>query len=87
MTAAIAYCTGRLHVSRRATEEAIETFFQVPVSLGTVSNLEQEMSAALAPAHAEARQALQEAAVKHTNRPAGSKPDRSVEYPFGQPRS
>src|SRR5207237_2704559 len=53
------------HVRRRDTEEAIETLFQVPVSLGTVSNLEQEMSAALAPAHAQAQQALREAAVKH----------------------
>jgi transposase len=65
MTAAIAYFTGRLHVSRRDTEEAIETLFQVPVSLGTVSNLEQETAAALAPAHAEAQQAVREAAVKH----------------------
>jgi transposase len=65
MTAAISYFVGRLHVSRRDTEEAVETFFQVPIALGTVSNLEQEMSAALAPAHAEAQQAVQEAAVKN----------------------
>lgn len=65
MTAAIAYFTGRLHVSRRDTEEAIETLYNVPLSLGTVSNLEQETSAALAPAHAEAQKAVQEAAVKH----------------------
>jgi transposase len=65
LTAAIAYFTGRLHVSRRDTEEAVETLFHVPLSLGTVSNLEQESSAALAPAHAEAQQAVQQAAVKH----------------------
>jgi transposase len=65
MTAALSYFTGRLHVSRRATEEAVETLFEVPVSLGTLSNLEQETSAALAPAHAEAQQALRDAAVKN----------------------
>lgn len=67
LTAAMAYCTGRLHLSRRDTEEAIETLFQVPVSLGTVSNLEQETSAALAPAHAEAQHAVQQASVKHVD--------------------
>ena len=66
-TAAVAYFTGRLHVSRRDTEEAVETLFQVPVSLGTVSNLEQEAAAALAPAHAEAQQAVQNATVKHVD--------------------
>ncbi len=35
--------------------------------LGTVANLEQEMSAALAVSHAEARQAVQDAAVKHVD--------------------
>src|SRR5438093_1930555 len=67
LTAAIAYFTGRLHVSRRDTEEAVETLFQVPLSLGTVSNLEQEAAAALAPAHAEAQQAVQQAPVKHVD--------------------
>lgn len=66
-TAAIAYLIGRLHVSRRDTEEAVETLFQVPVSLGTVSNLEQEVSAALASAHVEAQQAVQDAPVKHVD--------------------
>jgi transposase len=67
LTAAISYFTGRLHVSRRDTEEAIETLFQVPLALGTVSNLEQETAAALAPAHAEAQQAVQEAKVKNVD--------------------
>jgi transposase len=67
LTAAIAYLTGRLHVSRRDTEEAVEALFQVPVSLGTVSNLEQETASALAPAQAEAQRAVQEATVKHVD--------------------
>lgn len=67
MTAAISYFVGCLHVSRRGTEGAIETLFDVPIALGTVSNLEQEMSAALASAHAEARHAVREAEVKNVD--------------------
>jgi transposase len=67
LSAAIAYFSGRLHVSRRDTEEAVEALFEVPLSLGTVSNLEQEASSALAPAHAEAQQAVRAAAVKHVD--------------------
>jgi transposase len=48
-------------------EEVVETVFGVPLSLGTVANLEQEMSGALAPAQAEAQQAVQTAAVKHVD--------------------
>src|SRR5688572_17656435 len=62
ISAVIAYLIGRCHLSRRDTEETVETLYQVPISLGTVSNLEQEMSSALAPAHAEAQQAVQQAA-------------------------
>jgi transposase len=41
--------------------------FDAPVALGTVVNLEQEMSAALAAAHQEAVAAVQAAAVKHAD--------------------
>lgn len=67
LTAALAYFVGRLHVSRRATEEAVEALFDVPLSLGTIGNLEQETAAALAPAHAEAQQAVRAAAVKNVD--------------------
>jgi len=67
LTAAMSYLSGCQHVSRRGVEEVVETFFEVPVSLGTVSNLEQEMSAALAAPHAEAQEAVQAAAVKHAD--------------------
>ena len=39
-------------------EELVEQGFDVSISLGTVSNREQELSEALASAHAEARQAI-----------------------------
>lgn len=67
LTATIAYLSGSLHVSKRGIEEFVETVCQVPIALGTVSNLEQEMSAALAPAHAEAQQAVQQAAAKNVD--------------------
>jgi transposase len=67
LTAVIAFLSGALHLSKRKIEEAVETIFGAPIALGTVSNLEQEMSAALAVAHAEAQQAVQEAPAKNVD--------------------
>jgi transposase len=63
----MAYLRGCHHVSLRGVEEIVETTFEVPVSLGQVSNLETQVSEALAPAHAEALQAVRQAAVKHAD--------------------
>jgi transposase len=65
--ATLSYLSGSPHVSKRGIEEICETVFQVPISLGTIGNLEQEMSAALQPAHAEAQQTVQEAPIKHVD--------------------
>jgi len=65
--ATLGYLSGSPHVSKRGIEEICETVFQVPISLGTIGNLEQEMSAALQPAHAEAQQTVQQAPVKHVD--------------------
>jgi transposase len=67
LTATMAFLSGHLHVSKRGIEEFVETVCGVPIALGTVSNLEQEMSAALAKAHAEAQQAVQQAAAKNVD--------------------
>ena len=67
LAAFMAYLRGCHHVSLRGVEEIVETTFEVPVSLGQVSNLETQMSAALAPAHAEALQAVRQAPVKHAD--------------------
>jgi transposase len=67
LAAAMAYLAGCHQVSKRGIEEVVETLFEVPVALGTVANLEQEVSAALAAAHAEAQRAVQQAAVKHAD--------------------
>jgi transposase len=67
LTATLSFLSSVLHASKRGIEEFVETVFRVPIALGTVSNLEQEMSAALAAAHAEAQQAVQEAAAKNVD--------------------
>lgn len=67
LTATVAYLSGSPHVSKRGIEEIVETLFGIPVALGTIVNLEQEMSAALASAHAEAQQAVRAAPHKHVD--------------------
>jgi len=67
LTATLSYMSSSLHASKRGIEEYVETVFGVPISLGTISNLEQEMSDALAAAHLEAQVAVQQAAAKNVD--------------------
>src|SRR6266852_3817634 len=67
LTATMSFLSGVLHASKRGIEEFVETVCGVPIALGTISNLEQEMSAALEDAHAEAQQAVQAADSKHVD--------------------
>jgi transposase len=67
LTSTLSFVSGVLHASKRGVEEFAETVLRVPIALGTVSNLEQEMSAALASAHTEAQQAVQQAAAKNVD--------------------
>ena len=67
LTATMAFLSGVLHASKRGIKEFIETVCKVPIALGTISNLEQEMSGALAAAHAEAQQAVQQADAKNVD--------------------
>jgi len=64
-SATLAYLAGAHGVSKRGLEEITEAVFDAPVSLGTVSNLEQEMAAALEAPHEQALQAVRQAEVKH----------------------
>lgn len=64
LTATLSYFSGCHGVSKRGVEEIAETVLGVPIALGTVANLEQEVSEALAPAHAEAIEAVRQADVK-----------------------
>ena len=59
--------SGRFHLSKRSVRELVEAAFEVPVSLGTVSELERQTGAALIPAHDQARDAVREAPVKNAD--------------------
>ena len=64
LTATLSYLAGCHGLSKRGVEEIAETVFGAPIALGTVANLEQEVSAALAPAHQEVLGAVRAADVK-----------------------
>ncbi len=67
LAATLGYLAGSHRVSSRGLEEITEDVFDVPIALGTVANLRAEVSAALAPAHAEAVQVVRDAAVKNVD--------------------
>jgi transposase len=77
LTAALSFFSGAMHLSKRKIEETAETVLGAPIALGTVSNLEQEVSAALAAAHAEAQQAVQEAPAKNVDETGWKQAGRS----------
>jgi transposase len=64
LTGILSYFSGCHGVSKRGVEEIADIVFAAPISLGTVANLEQEVSAAIAPAHQEALAAVRQADVK-----------------------
>jgi transposase len=67
LAATLAYLAGRHHVSHRGLEEIAQDVFEVPVALGTVAHLQQQMSQALAPAHAQAVAAVRAAPSKNVD--------------------
>lgn len=64
LTATLSYLTGCHGISKRGVEEIADIVFGAPIALGTVANLEQEVSVALIPAHDEALDAVRRAEVK-----------------------
>ncbi len=67
LTATLSYFSGCHGISKRGVEEIAAAVFDAPVSLGTVANLEQEVSAALAAPHREAVEAVRAAPAKHAD--------------------
>jgi transposase len=67
LTATLSYFTGCHGVSKRAVEEIADTVLGVPIGLGSVAQVEQEVSAALEPAHVEALAAVRAAEVKYAD--------------------
>ena len=76
LAAALAFLTGRCHLSKRAVEETAETLLGAPVALGTVSRLERQVSDSLAAAHAEIAEVVRRAAVKHVDETGWKKAGR-----------
>jgi len=67
LAAALSYLSGRCHCSKRCVQEVARTIFDIPVALGTVTQLEQHMSAALQAPHQEALHAVRGAPVKNVD--------------------
>lgn len=67
LSAALGYLAGSHGMSKRGLEETAEALFDAPLALGTVVNLEAEMSAALTGAHREALDAVAQADVKNVD--------------------
>ena len=67
LTATLSYFSGCHSLSKRAVEEIADNVFGAPLSLGTVCNLEQEVSTAVAPAHQEVVEAVRAAEVKYAD--------------------
>jgi transposase len=77
LAAALAFLTGRCHLSKRAVEEVADTLLGAPVALGTVSRLEGQVSEALQAPHAEAAEAVRQAEVKHVDETGWKKAGRT----------
>ena len=67
LAATMSYFASRHRIGRRGVEEVVETVFEVPTCLGSISKLEAEMSEALGGPYREAREAVREAPVKNTD--------------------
>ena len=67
LQAIIALCTGRFHLSKRATEELLEDVFGVQISLGAICNVEHAMSGLLKAPAEEALASLHTAKVVHAD--------------------
>ena len=67
LQAMIAVCAGQYHLSKRMIQEMMSDFFDADLCLGSVSNIEQDTSAALAEPVARAAAYVQEQPVKHAD--------------------
>jgi transposase len=63
--ATVALCTGAYRLSKRITQQMLDEVFGVPMSVGTISQLEQATTAAVAAPVEEARTYVHQQAVAH----------------------
>ncbi len=63
----VASLTGDYRISRRESQRLLENHFNLPLSLGTISNAEKEVSEALNPPVEKAKQAIKEEDIVHAD--------------------
>ena len=67
LQAIVSVCSGAYRMGKRAIEEMVEDFFSVPISLGSVANLEQATSEAVAAPVDEVARAIRQEPVVHAD--------------------
>jgi transposase len=67
LAAVLSYLSGSHYVSQRGLEEVAEVVFGVPLSLGSVTALQEQMSQALQPAHQAIAELVRPAPVKNVD--------------------
>ena len=67
LQAIVAVCSGAYRMSKRGVEELVEDFFGVPISLGSVANLEQATSKAVEVPVEEVARAIREEPIVHAD--------------------
>jgi transposase len=67
LAAVLGYLQGSHHLTHRGLEEVSEVVFGVPLSLGSVTALQEQLSAALLPAHEEIAEQVRQAAAKNVD--------------------
>src|SRR5262252_5753775 len=76
--ATVALCTGAYRLSKRTTQQAMEEVFGVPMSVGTISQLEQATTAVVAAPVEEARTYVQKQAVAHLDETSWRQGDKGA---------
>ena len=67
LQAIVSVCSGAYRMSKRGIEELVEDFFDVPISLGSMTNLEQATSESIAAPVEEVARVIREDAVVHAD--------------------
>src|SRR6185437_303324 len=67
LQAIVSVCSGAYRMSKRGIEDLVEDFFDVPIALGSISNLEQGTSEAFAAPVQEVAEAIRKEPVVHAD--------------------
>lgn len=67
LCATVVLFTGVYHLSRRQVQQLLYDVFGISIALGSISNIEARMSPLLKPGYEQAREAADDAAIKHAD--------------------